>query len=451
MKRQYCLVVLLLVSLCGWAQNDSLQNKINIGMNLLTHGETCGGGLPRAKDKVVDDNYNFLLGRLRLSVGYERKGLEAKAVIQNSAVWGSKGNTTLNLYEGWAKMTSKQGLFVQLGRVALSYDDERIIGPNDFAMASRSHDILRAGYEGKGHKAHAILAFNQNASNLYVNDYYVDGGQSYKNMQTVWYHYDFNKIPLGVSLLFINVGLQAGEEPVGPKSGTAYNVYMDNPARTVYQQMYGCYVKYNPRPFTVEGSYYRQRGKEIIQSTHPGKIDAWMLSVKATVRPCDLYGIETGYDFLSGDDYVPVTYGGMFGMVRHEVNKGFNPLYGSRTKFYGIMDYFYKDAYINDFTPGLQNAFLGGYVKPTVKLKCRAIYHYMATATKLDGLDKTLGHAIDLQGSYTFSKDISLTAGYTYMIGTETMDRLKKGEGSKNAHWGWFSLVISPSLFTAKF
>lgn len=451
MKRQYCLVVLLLVSLCGWAQNDSLQNKINIGMNLLTHGEACGGGLPRSKDKVVEDSYNFLLGRLRLTVGYEHKGLEAKAVIQNKAVWGSKGNTALNLYEGWAKMTSKQGFFAQLGRVALSYDDERIIGPNDFAMAALSHDILRAGYEGKGHKAHAILAFNQNGSNVYANDYYVDGGQSYKNMQTVWYHYDFNKIPLGFSLLFMNVGMQAGDEPVDPENETAYNHYLENPARNVYQQMYGCYLKYAPKKLTVEGSYYRQKGKEVNDIMQAGKIDAWMLSVRTTVKPSDLYGIEAGYDFLSGDDYVPVTYGGMFGMVRHDVNKGFNPLYGSRAKFYGIMDYFYKDAYLHDFTPGLQNAFLGGYVKPTAKLNCRALYHYMATATKLSGLDKTLGHAIDLQGRYVFSKDISLTAGYTYMIGTETMDRLKQGEGSKNAHWGWFSLVISPSLFTAKF
>jgi hypothetical protein len=36
------------------------------------------------------------------------------------------------------------------------------------------------------------------------------------------------------------------------------------------------------------------------------------------------------------------------------------------------------------------------------------------------------------------------------MFGTETMDRLKQGNGSKTARWGWFSLVVAPSLFTAK-
>jgi hypothetical protein len=37
------------------------------------------------------------------------------------------------------------------------------------------------------------------------------------------------------------------------------------------------------------------------------------------------------------------------------------------------------------------------------------------------------------------------------MIGTETMDRLKQCNNTANAHWGWFSLVISPTLFTTKF
>ena len=77
-------------------------------------------------------------------------------------------------------------------------------------------------------------------------------------------------------------------------------------------------------------------------------------------------------------------------------------------------------------------------------------YHYLATATELQQLNRTLGHSIEFQASYNFSKDISLAAGYTQMQGTETMDRLKQGEGSKRARWGWFSLVVSPSLFTTK-
>ncbi|MBE6262154.1 MAG: hypothetical protein E7107_15325 [Prevotella sp.] len=98
----------------------------------------------------------------------------------------------------------------------------------------------------------------------------------------------------------------------------------------------------------------------------------------------------------------------------------------------------------------MQNAFIGIKGRPTSKLSCSATYHYLATATALQGLKSTLGHSIELEASYSFTKDIKLTANYTLMFGTETMDRLKQGAGNNTARWGWFSLVISPSLFTTR-
>ena len=440
-------MLLFVASVSCWAQSDSSQtNRLSIGVNFMTHGETCGGGLPRIDDtKPEEDQSQFLLGRMRLNVDYERPGLQAHAVIQNKAVWGSSGNQSLNLYEGWVKMTAKNGLFAQVGRIALSYDDERIIGPNDFATAAQSHDALRVGYEGYGHKVHAIMAYNQNSSMVYSGTYYDGGAQLYKTMVTLWYHYDVPKFPLGASLLFMHIGMQAG------KNDTEEWDYNVNPPCTEYQQMYGGYLNFHPKYLTLEASYYRQGGKMVLTEKQAVPIKAWMASVKATVSPTDNYGFTLGYDYLSGDDYVPVSYaGGQFIMVLHDKLGGFMPLYGSRAKFYGIMDYFYESAYTNGFTPGLQNAYLGIFGKPVSKLDCSATYHYLAVATDLHRLNRTLGHSIELQASYRFSKDISLTAGYTQMMGTDTMDRLKQGESPKKARWGWFSLVVSPSLFSTK-
>jgi hypothetical protein len=438
---------LLFLPLGGWrglvyAQTDSTKvNTLSFGINFLAHGELVRGGLPKDGNTETEEQSNFLLGRTRLNVDYSRPYLQAHAVIQNKAVWGTSGDKALNLYEGWVKATTKIGLFAQVGRIALSYDDERIIGTNDFAMASQSHDVLRVGYEGHGHQAHAILGYNQNAENVYKSTYYADGSQSYKTMQTVWYHYDLPKFPLGVSLLFMNIGLQAGEQ--GKKNKTP---------STVYQQLYGGYVNFHPKYLTVEGAYYRQGGKFVDPVMKmPGNIDAWMASAKATITPSDYYGFTLGYDYLSGDDYVPVTKPGQFGMVLHDVQRGFAPLYGSRTKFYGIMDFFYEQAYINGFTPGLQNAFVEAFGRPFGKFECSAAYHYLAVATELNGLNRTLGHSVEVTAGYRFTKDISLTASYTMMFGTETMDRLKQGNSSKTARWGWFSLVISPTLFKTKF
>ena len=450
--KKYCMMLLLLASTGCWAQNDSI-NQLNVNLEFVTHGEACGGGLPRSDNSnaaTVEDRSQFLFSRTRLILDYQRPHLEAHAVIQNKAVWGNQNNQALNLYEGWVKLKADCGLFTKIGRVALSYDDERIIGANDFATAALSHDVVIAGYEGHGHQVHAILGYNQNGANVYKSTYYDvnRGAQYYKSMQTLWYHYDVPKVPLGVSLLFLNVGLQAGY--------TSDNVnYKNEPEHSVDQRFYGGYFKYHPSFMTLEGSYYKQTGRQVYVDDTYGyygniKIDAWMASVKATITPSDKYGFELGYDYLSGDDYVPVLYGGMFGLPLLEVEGGFSPLYGSRTKFYGIMDYFYESAYSHGFTPGLQKTFVGAYAKPLAGLRCDLAYHYIATATALHDLNRTLGHAVELQASYKIAKDISLAAGYTQMMGTETMDRLKQGNGSKQARWGWFSLVVSPRLFTAK-
>ena len=249
----------------SWAQSDSTQNTLSVSLFFRTHGETCGGGLPRSIENGAPKEYrsHFLMGRTRLAVDYSRKGLEARAVLQNLAVWGQSGNKAVNLYEGWAKMTHKSGLFAQVGRIALAYDDERIIGLNDFAMASLAHDALRLGYEGAGHKVHAILCYNQNEENVYNGTYYVNGAQAYMTMQTVWYHYDVPKFPLSASLLFMNVGMQAGK--IDPKEWD----YKVNGARTVYQQMFGGYVNFHPKYFTVEGSYYRQIGEMVVKDVTP--------------------------------------------------------------------------------------------------------------------------------------------------------------------------------------
>ena len=255
-------------------------------------------------------------------------------------------------------------------------------------------------------------------------------------MHTVWYHYDVPKVPFGISLLFMNIGMQAGDK----------NGILENAAHTEWQLVYGTYLKFAPKHFTVEGSYYRQSGHD----EYMAKLKTWMASVKAEWKPSNMWGVHAGYDYLSGDDYVAVVMKGGLGMPRHEVNKGFNPVYGSHHKFYGAMDFFYLSTYINGFTPGLQNTYFGGTVKPLKNLSVSADYHYLATGTKLEDLAKTLGHEIELGLAYSIAKDIRLSAGFSYMTGTETMERLKRASGDGSLRWGWLSLNVSPRLFSAK-
>ena len=434
------------------AQNEG-DNQLDVSLNMLGHGEARVGGFDASSVGDNDDlnKAYFLMERTRLTLDYKRPSLETKVTAQHSGIWGQKGRGDFNLHEAWVKL-DKNGLFAQLGRQALSYDDERIIGPNDWAMAALSHDVLRMGYEGYGHKAHAILAYNQNAENTHGGTYYVNGAQPYKTMHVLWYHYDVKKIPLGASVLFMNIGMQGNS-----------GLYDGGP-HTRYQQLLGGYVSYKSDPLTTEASYYRQMGR----NEDNVKIDAWMASFKATWQFSIFRSAEgrlrsknsqlstlnsqlfLGYDYLSGDEYFAVPPKGGLGLVKHDVIRGFNPLYGSHHKFYGMMDFFYVQTYVNGFTPGLQNLYAGVGYSPMKDLRLRVSYHYMAMATTLKGIDKTLGHDIDIEASYQVMKDVRLSAGFSYMTGTETMQKLQRADDNNRLRWGWFSLIVSPKIFTTK-
>lgn len=440
-----CLMALLNVAYFAQAQeNDSVAKKheLNIGLHILGHGEVRKGGLSTYGAETEGDNVQFVMGRTRLTLGYKQPYIEAKVIGQNTAIWGMKGDGNFSIYEAWAKLSMKIGLFAQIGRQALSYDDERIIGPNDWAMAANSHDVLKLGYEGYGHKFHAILAYNQNAENLesgstfYQNLNTGNGSQLYKTMQIGWYHYDVPKFPLGASLLFMNIGMQAGERG-GEK---------DHAPHIANQQLLGGFVSFHPKWMTAEAAYYKQLGKD----ENDMEIDGWMASVKVVGKPIRLLEVIAGYDYLSGDDKFPVVRPGSFGMIYHEKQRSFRPLYGSHHKFYGAMDYFYTSAYMQGFSPGLQNLYGGAMIRPFKGFSFKTLYHYLAINTDLEGLGKTLGHEIELEAAYDINKAISVQAGFSYMTGTETLDRLKRETGTAPLRWGWLSLIVSPNLFSLK-
>lgn len=445
--RNWLLGVMAITSLAMAAQSSDTvsapQNELSVDFQFLGRGESRYGGLPAVTPQLDPFGYeidngevpqsNFLLSRTRLPINYKRDWLDVRVTPQHSGVWGQAGKGAFNLYESWVKMTTRFGMFAQVGRVALNYDDERIIGSDEWAMASSSHDIVRLGYEGHGHKAHVILAYNQNANVMNSGgSIYKDGAQPYKSMQTMWYHYDLPRFPLGASLLFMNIGMQSDLE--------------EKPDRSWFQHLAGGYVSFQPNHWKAEASYYKQFGK----NENGVKIRAWMMSAKATYIQSPRFNVTVGYDYLSGDKYFAVPTGHNIGMIHHDVIKGFSTVYGSHHQFYGAMDFFYVSTYLNGFTPGLQNAYVGARYSPLKNLTLDASYHYLAIATDLDDMEKTLGHEIEFQASYAFSRDVRLAAGTSFMWGGETMERLKRSTTATSLRWGWITLSVNPRIFTTK-
>ena len=437
MKKTALLILLLILSCASvdarkkreisFAPDSSSTNVFSIGGDFLFRGEYRDGGVAREEG---DKDYSaFLLGRVMLQLDFQHKWFSMRVTPRFSGVWGETSGGYFTLFEGWVQAKSNKGLFAKIGRQELSYDDERIIGSDDWTMMASSHDVVKLGYDGKCHQVHAIVGFNQNPEATKGGTDYYDGSQPYKTIQVLWYHYQPQKFPFGASALFMNVGMQSDIQN-GPKN--------------CYQQLVGGFLSYHGDKFRAELSGYYQFGHE----EHHLPISAWMVSSKFNVIPNAHWHVVAGSDYLSGDKDFAVPAKGNLGMTRHSTIRGFSPLFGSHHEFYGAMDFFYVSNYIGGFTPGLQNAYAGLTYSPIEPVKLSATYHFMATGTDMSshGLKMPLGHELEVEASWKFASFGSLSAGYTYMNGTETMTRLRRGDGDRHLHWVWLNLRFTPKF-----
>ena len=87
---------------------------------------------------------------------------------------------------------------------------------------------------------------------------------------------------------------------------------------------------------------------------------------------------------------------------------------------------------------------------PAERYALDASVHYFATATKLQNADRPLGYELEFSASCKLFKDVSLSIGYSFMRGTETMEILKRTSGNRQLHWAWLMLSVSPRFFSGK-
>ena len=425
MRRIVVFTVLLLAPFLVRAQGG--EHRLKVDLDHLSRGELRYGGLVRDSEMEAANRAAFILGRTRIGAEYAHGVFSTRVSAQHSGTWGDNGS--FDLYEAWVQFSSKPGFFAKVGRQNLAYDDQRVFGSDDWSMTGMSHDGLKAGYEGHGHKVHLFAAYNQNEENMNGGSYFSGGFQSYKALEALWYHYDVAAWNLGLSAIFANVGMQGGYKG-------------EENEKTFQQQLAGGYASFTPKGWTVEAAYYHQMGR----SEGDIPIDAWMASGRVTATPSSHWRFSAGYDFLSGDDSFATPREDQMGLTRHEKIKGFNSIFGSHHKFYGAMDFFYVTTYIGGFTPGLQNAYGGIGWNPTPSVALDASYHYLAAATKVQDITRTLGHEVEFSASWSFLGNARLSLGYSYMRGTELMEVLKRSSGNHNLHWGWLMLTVHPQL-----
>ena len=405
----------------GSANDSVANNRFSIDVQLRTRAEYNGGA--QTPLGPTDKRAFFINNRARIGLGYQYKWLELKLSAQHTGVWGQDdikdkfGRVSMN--EAWARMCwgKEQEWFAQVGRQQFSYDDERILGGLDWNVAGNWHDAVRLGYEGTEHRAHIMAAYNQNGENIRGGFYQHNTGMPYRLLVGAWYHYQPTKVPVAFSALFLNTGFEVGAAGA---------------AKMAHMQTLGAHFTANPANWNLSASYYYQMG----YNNADRRTSAMMAAVRANYAVLKELSLGVGYDYMSGAGTDPA------------VNNAFNPLYGTHHKFYGAMDYFYASPWVNNC--GLHDALFTINGKPHKKVSLGMTYHYFAGASLPAGMAPTLGHELDFSMTAKLMEFITLHAGYSFMVGTATMDYAKGGDHTRWNDWAFVSLNVNPRIFNKK-
>ena len=447
MKRGFLTFMAVAFAMVATAQEKTTPDygDFTVDAQVRVLGEYRGGMLS-------DENAKYELlatDRARLSFGWERKNISMKLSAHHIGFWHNdyKSSTTgkFALHEAWARMAFGKGFFAQVGRQELSYDDERLLGAHDWVSSGRAHDALRLGWENKWNKVHAIVSLNQTAE---VTDALgFSTSKLYKNMETVWYHYGSSQSPFQISGIAINQGA---------------NDYRSDSIR--YMQTFGVYMTYKWPNISADLSLYYQMGHD----RSDDKVQAYRMSGNVYWQFLPKWRITVGDDYLSGSDGYPGT------------NRTFHLLYGSDHDFLGAMDNFTYNSIplygLNDLSAKVDYTLYGRshkYWGPKLDLSLTA--HWFITGRRINNylkdpveeltdpekilimrkyngkhrFSQNLGQEIDLQVKYRPWKSVTIQAGFSVMLASETMQFIK-GSTDDLQKWGWVSLNINPTVFSSK-
>lgn len=413
--KKTCLLVFLIIGTFGFAQ------EVAVDLQIRPRFEFRNGVRSPLLD--TDNPTSFIVQRSRLNVNFKQEKLSAKLSIQDIRTWGDAATTAtagkngLAVFEAWANYHFNDNWSTRLGRQALVYDNERILGGIDWLQQGQSHDAALITYKKGKSQLDLGFALNANAENLVAPK--TPYTTNYKSMQYAWFHNNWSKI--NMSLLFLNTGYEY------EKSSSVLEVD--------YKQTFGTYIIYKENKWDANFGFYGQTG----QST--GKqLGAWYASGFVNYAIVDSFSAGLGYEFLSGKD-------------QNDTDtklKSFTPLFGTNHAFNGLMDYFYVGNHQNNV--GLQDAYLKLNYK-NKKCQFTLVSHVFNAPNKvLDSQNNTmnsyLGTEIDLTASYVLQKDIMITGGYSHMFTSSTMERVKNVTNASNSNnWAWLMININPRLF----
>ncbi len=429
--------------------------------------------------QTIRDNtqkpYVDILGRARALFDYSSDRFSTRLNLQGAWVFGQNTyssdtvtKNTVNLYEAWFRYAFTKGFALKIGRIELSYDDQRFIGMSNWTNYGASHDVLVAQWEVEkvAYKGDFGFAVNNMApSSSFLSSYNVRG--NYKYLGYLWEQKKFFKNKLNLTMLAIVDAFQKPGTPtthndtlnVYGQDGTVigYTIIPTSTTKNYPDQLYAratvglngtlTVSKWN---FFLSGYYQGGHYKD------GKKINAWFYSIWLQYQPIKLLAFKAGFDHLSGNNFsnsdkLKTTYTGL------------STMYGTAHSGYGYMDLW--SAYVKDnIYAGLNDLYARATVSFTDQMYLEVTwrwfslpYKYLNVAdpvakTPYTEVSKSLGNEIDLMYMYKPFKNFDVSGGYCFMLPTKTME-LQRGlapGSSQFAQFAYVQVTYKPNFYNSE-
>ncbi|WP_164110343.1 MULTISPECIES: alginate export family protein [Sphingobacterium] len=425
MKLKIGMVVVFAFVACDQlnAQVDSLK----MSLDFRTRGELDNGVKTLInKDKNAEAT---IFSRARFGLDYYYQNLEIFFSAQDVRIWGELSssatkNQNFILHEAWVKYLFTKNVALKIGRQALVYDNERLLGGVDWTMQGRSFDAVKGIFNlSPSSKMEAVVTYNNDdndANDTESREIYTisEAGETTKSMQVL--HYEYKGVGKSrFSAIVLNNVLQS-------QSGLHYDMFTVGINTSKYFRRFGIF-----------GSIYYQGGK----NTQAQRKSAYQISVNNHFIFNPSFDMIVGTEWLSGASFdTPI-----------DQNRSFSPLYGTNHAFNGFMDYFYAGTYFNSF--GLNDYYLKMMTKLSSRVALATNVHSFTSNGKLAARENGkqpssyLGTELDLVLNKRFGKLFTLTVGHSFMFAGRSMRYIKNvSEPKEMQSWSWIGLKFNPSF-----
>ena len=390
--------------------------------------------------------YGLIVQRSRLYLDYKNDKLTFAFSIQDVRAWGQNTpadyNNNIGIFEAWAKYNFTPECAIKFGRQQIKYDDERLINASSWTDWGVTHDLMLLQYDNKKNATRVDAGFAMNNASTTANylDYY--NLKAYKYLSYLW----INKKVMDNKLEFSLMSVM----DVNQRTSQINNF--------LNRYTLGPNINYKSDNLRAAATLYYQTGK----LADSRKVNALFYAANVAYKIDKRHEIQIGYDHYSGTDFSDT-------VAAKTTSTTFDKLYGSTHHFLGYMDHF--NGTNSDITSGagINDIYLRLNITPKENHKIELIAHHFSldkeyiqvsnsiTASPLTPIvnkcykmDKQLAYEFDFLYTYTASKELNLSLGYSFMRQYNTLEYLNKiSQGnSKFPQYAYFMIAIKPVFFT---